>query len=84
MNPCWAWLCEKSAPSSLKLLSNILIGGAEDGVVGALTLKHHRLVAYRKPMYQVLALDNRRDVVQADTEAASLGQILQQLAEGRR
>lgn len=47
-------------------------------------LKHHRLVAYRKPLYQVLPLDNQREAVQVDTEAASLGQILQQLAEGRR
>lgn len=47
-------------------------------------LVQHHLVAYRKPLYQVLALDQRREPVQADSEATSLGQILQQLAGGSR
>lgn len=47
-------------------------------------LVQYRLVAYRKPLYQVLALDQRRELVQTDTESTSLGQILQQLAGGIR
>ena len=45
-------------------------------------LVRHRLVAYRKPIYQVLALDCRRESIQADSEPTSLGQILEQLAGG--
>lgn len=47
-------------------------------------LVQHRLVAYRKPLYQVLALDQRREPVQTNSEATSIGQILQQLAGGTR
>ena len=57
--------------------------------LGALTearnlLLRQQLVAYRKPLYQVLALESRREPVQADAEAVSLGKILQQLAGGAR
>lgn len=45
-------------------------------------LVQHRLLAYRKPLYQVLPLDQRREPVQTDSEATSIGQILQQLAGG--
>ena len=45
-------------------------------------LVQHRLLAYRKPLYQVLALDQRREPVQTESEATSIGQILQQLAGG--
>ncbi|WP_163341153.1 hypothetical protein [Desulfopila sp. IMCC35008] len=47
-------------------------------------LVQHRLVAYRKPLYQVLALEQPRELAQTDSEATSLGQILQQLAGGVR
>lgn len=47
-------------------------------------LVQHHLVAYQKPLYQVLALDQRREPAQANSEATSLGQILQQLAGGSR
>ena len=47
-------------------------------------LVRHQLVAYRKPLYQVLALDRRRESVQADSEAVSLGEILQQMVGGAR
>lgn len=44
----------------------------------------NRLVAYRKPLYQVLALEERRSPMQKDSEPTSLGQILQQMAGGVR
>lgn len=47
-------------------------------------LIHQQLVAYRKPLYQVLALDHRREPAQIGSGTASLGQILQQLAGGAR
>lgn len=47
-------------------------------------LVHHRLIAYRKPLYQVLALDQRRKPAKCGSETLSLGQILQQLAGGGR
>lgn len=43
-----------------------------------------RLVAYRKPLYQVLALEKQRKPMQNDSELTSLGQILQQIAGGGR
>lgn len=46
------------------------------------TLVRHHLVAYRKPLYQVLALDCRREPIQGSSEPSSLGQILQQIAGG--
>lgn len=48
------------------------------------SLEDNRLVAYRKPLYQVLALEERRKPMQADSEPTSLGQILQQMAGGER
>ena len=45
-------------------------------------LVRQQLVAYRQPLYQVLALESRREPVQADAEAVSLSEILQQLAGG--
>jgi hypothetical protein len=47
-------------------------------------LVQYRLVAYRKPLYQVLALDQRGEPQQTNSDAVSLGQILQQLAGGAR
>ena len=47
-------------------------------------LIRHHLIAYRKPLYQVLALDRRRDPVQTEADVVSLGQILQQMAGGSR
>lgn len=47
-------------------------------------LVQYQLVAYRKPLYQVLALEQRREPQQPNADAASLGQILQQLAGGVR
>lgn len=44
----------------------------------------NHLVAYRKPLYQVLALENRRKQVQTESGPSSLGEILQQLAGGAR
>lgn len=40
------------------------------------------LVAYRKPLYQVLALDCRREQPQTCSDASSLGEILAQLKGG--
>lgn len=48
------------------------------------SLVFHQLIAYRKPLYQVLALDSRQEPVQTDSEAVSVGQILRQLAGGVR
>ena len=45
-------------------------------------LIENRLVAYRKPLYQVLALESRRQPMQKESGPSSLGQILQQLAGG--
>lgn len=47
-------------------------------------LEDNRLIAYRKPLYQVLALEVRRKPVQTESEPTSLGQILQQLAGGNQ
>lgn len=47
-------------------------------------LVQHRLIAYRKPLYQVLALDQRREPVRSESDATSLGHILHQLAGGTR
>jgi len=46
------------------------------------SLVYHRLIAYREPLYQVLALDCRKELRQANCEAASIGQIVQQLRAG--
>lgn len=47
-------------------------------------LVDNRLVAYRNPLYQVLALEERRHPRQTESEPTSLGQILQQMAGGGR
>lgn len=47
-------------------------------------LADNQLVAYRKPLYQVLALEERRKPRQTNSEPTSLGQILQQMAGGVR
>lgn len=47
-------------------------------------LVDYQLVAYRKPIYQVLALDCRRESIRADSEAVSIGAILQQLTGGTK
>ena len=47
-------------------------------------LVDNRLVAYRNPLYQVLALEERRQPRQTESEPTSLGQILQQMAGGGR
>ena len=46
------------------------------------TLIRGQLVAYRKPLYQVLALDCRRQPVRSSTEPSSIGQVLQQIMGG--
>jgi hypothetical protein len=47
-------------------------------------LVDNRLIAYRKPLYQVLALEKRKNPMPTDSEPTSLGQILQQMAGGVR
>ena len=47
-------------------------------------LVDNRLIAYRKPLYQVLALEERRNPTQTDSEPTSLGRFLQQMAGGVR
>jgi hypothetical protein len=59
-------------------MDNLILAEARNMLV------ENRLIAYRKPLYQVLALDPRREPASADSEAASLGEILQQLAGGMR
>lgn len=48
------------------------------------SLVYHWLIAYREPLYQVLALDSRKELRQANCKAVSIGQILQQLSGGVR
>ncbi len=45
-------------------------------------LVEQRLIAFRKPLYQVLALDHRREPVAASGEPCSMGQILRQMMGG--
>lgn len=45
-------------------------------------LVHQQLIAYREPLYQVLALDIGREPVQAGSNTVSIGKILQQMAGG--
>ena len=40
------------------------------------------LIAFRKPLYQVLPLEQRREVSATDGEASSIGDILKQLMGG--
>jgi len=41
-----------------------------------------QLIAFKKPLYQVLPLDPRREVVSTNGEASSVGEILQQIMGG--
>jgi hypothetical protein len=41
-----------------------------------------QLIAYQKPLYQVLALDHRREPVTGHSELMSIGQILQKAMGG--
>lgn len=45
-------------------------------------LVEQRLIAFRKPLYQVLALDDRREPVVAIGDPCSMGQILRQMMGG--
>ena len=45
-------------------------------------LVRHGLVAYRDPLYQVLALDQRRDVASGTDNPCSLAEILQKAMGG--
>ena len=47
-------------------------------------LIRRQLVAYRDPLYQVLALDCRKEAAVVDQGVSSIGQILQQLGGGAR
>jgi hypothetical protein len=47
-----------------------------------MTLIRRQLVAYRKPLYQVLALDSRHQPVRSNSEPSSIGQVLQQIMGG--
>jgi hypothetical protein len=45
-------------------------------------LIEQRLIAFRRPLYQVLALDHRREPVATTGEPCSMGQILRQMMGG--
>jgi hypothetical protein len=45
-------------------------------------LVEQRLIAFRKPLYQVLALDHRRESVISSGEPCSMGHILRQMMGG--
>ncbi len=45
-------------------------------------LVEQRLIAFRKPLYQVLALDHRREPVVVTGEPCSMSQILRQMMGG--
>jgi hypothetical protein len=45
-------------------------------------LVEQRLIAFKKPLYQVLALDHRREPVVTSGEPCSMGQILKQMMGG--
>jgi hypothetical protein len=47
-----------------------------------MALIRRQLVAYRKPLYQVLALDSRHQPVRSNSEPSSIGQVLQQIMGG--
>ena len=53
-----------------------MLGKAREALV------EQRLIAFRKPLYQVLALDHRREPVAAAGEPRSMGQILRQMMGG--
>lgn len=59
------------------------LGMNEDMLVAAReTLMQQRLIAFRKPLYQVLSLDHRREPVVTTEEPCSMGQILRQMMRG--
>ena len=45
-------------------------------------LMQQRLIAYRKPLYQVLALNQRQNPTPTSTEPTSLGEVLRQIMGG--
>lgn len=45
-------------------------------------LIRHRLIAFNKPLYQVLPLESRREPASASGEPCSMGQILRQIMGG--
>lgn len=49
---------------------------ARDGLI------RQQLIAYQQPLYQVLALDHRREKAQVTTELSSMKDILQQVMGG--
>lgn len=46
------------------------------------SLIQQRLIAFRRPLYQVLALDHRREPAGTAEESYSMGQILRQMMGG--
>lgn len=60
------------------------LGMPEDALVGAReALVRQRLIAFRKPLYQVLPLDKpRREPAGVDGDPCSMGQILRQMMGG--
>jgi len=57
-------------------LDGIDLSQARDNLV------RQQLIAYKKPLYQVLALDHSRKHVQVSTEPSSMQQILQKMMGG--
>lgn len=57
-------------------LNEDMLGKARERLV------EQRLIAFRKPLYQVLALDHRRESVAVTGEPCSMGQILRQMMGG--
>ena len=57
-----------------------LEGGELHGAREELIRLH--LIAFRKPLYQVLPLEQRREAAATDGEASSIGDILKQLMGG--
>jgi len=53
-----------------------MLGKAREALV------EQRLIAFRKPLYQVLALDHRREPVVVTGEPCSMSQILRQMMGG--
>lgn len=57
-------------------LNEDMLGKAREALV------EQRLIAFRKPLYQVLALDRRREPFATTGEPCSMGQILRQMMGG--
>jgi|GEM_PF-4745909 len=45
------------------------------------SLVHRQLIAYRKPLYQVMALDNRKESLQTDSDVSQQGRSCSSLPE---